>query len=158
MPKWIKTVGIIVAVVLLVAQVYRPERSNPQVDPQRGIHAILSVDPTVTTVFNRACRDCHSNQTVWPWYTSVAPASWLVVSDVRRGRTAMNLSEWGNYTPQQQQKHLKAICSEVTEGEMPALQYIWMHRDAVLNPAEKAAVCQWTRAQAGAAFEPRVED
>ena len=87
---------------IIVVQVYRPERTNPIADPKQGIHAILTVEPQVVSVMSRSCNDCHSNQTTWPWYSQVAPASWLVVSDVNRGRAAVNFSEWRKYSADEQ--------------------------------------------------------
>jgi len=106
-------------VVLAVSQVFRPARTNPPTDPVREIHANETIDPRVAAVLTRSCNDYHSNRTVWPWYSHVAPASWLVVSDVNRGRNALNFSEWSTYGAKQQQEHLGEICKEVAEGEMP---------------------------------------
>jgi hypothetical protein len=139
-------------------QLYRPARTNPAVDPKQEIRGMVSVDPQVTTVLERACNDCHTNRTTWPWYSNVAPASWLLVSDVQRGRAAMNLSEWGKYGAKEQQEHLKAICSEISEGEMPAFQYTIIHREAKLNAAEKAAVCRWTKSVMPGGAQPVIED
>src|SRR5438552_16004132 len=91
---WLKRLSIAFLVLLVAIQVFRPARTNPQIDPKREIHANLAIPPTVTDVLQRSCNDCHSDRTMWPWYTSVAPASWLVVSDVNRGRKALNFSDW----------------------------------------------------------------
>jgi heme-binding protein len=119
MLRWLKRLILPLVVLLLVIQVFRPARTNPPVDPQREMHANLTVDPGVASLFARSCNDCHSNRTVWPWYSEVAPASWLVVSDVNRGRKALNLSEWSMYRLEAQRKHLIEVCKEVSEGEMP---------------------------------------
>jgi hypothetical protein len=131
--------------VLAVAQIFRPARTNPPVDAKREIHANLPVDAYVATTLERACKDCHSHRTVWPWYSHVAPASWLVVSDVNRGRKALNFSEWSVYGPEEQRDHLAEMCKEVTEGEMPGFPYTLMHRDARLSKADIAAVCSWAQ-------------
>lgn len=149
MARRIKILAIVVVTLLLVAQVFRPERTNPPADPKHGIHAILTVDPLTADVMTRSCNDCHSNQTVWPWYSRIAPASWLVVSDVRRGRSALNFSEWSTYNPEERRKHLEGMCEEVSTGEMPAVQYTLIHANARLTPQEKAAVCSWTKGVAG---------
>lgn len=149
MLRRLKILAVMVVILLFAAQLYRPERTNPYADPKQGIHAILTTDPQVVSVMKRSCNDCHSNQTVWPWYSKVAPASWLVVSDVNRGRAAANFSEWSKYSPQEQQKRLEKICSEISDGEMPALQYTLMHPSARLTAAQKSAVCQWTEGLAG---------
>ena len=145
MLRWLKRVILPIVAVLLLVRVFRPARTNPPVDPRHEIHANLSVDPAVADVFARSCNDCHSNRTVWPWYSGVAPVSWLVVSDVKRGRKALNLSEWGMYKAGAQQKHLAEICKEVSEGDMPVLPYKLIHLDAELTKADVGLVCEWTR-------------
>jgi hypothetical protein len=141
-----RTQIVVVAALLLVLaiQLYRPSTTNPISDRTRDIRSVLTVEPQVASVIDRSCSDCHSNQTVWPWYSHVAPASWLVVSDVNRGRAAMNFSDWTKYSAKQQREYLEDICSEISQGEMPAVQYTLMHSEARLTTAEKAAMCRWT--------------
>jgi hypothetical protein len=130
---------------LLVIQLIRPLKRNPPVNPQIELSAVHPVNAEVTAILQRSCSDCHSNRTVWPAYSHVAPASWLVASDVHRGRRAMNFSEWGSYAPGRSQKLLREICTEVTEGEMPGTAYKLMHPSAKLSPAEVQSVCRWTQ-------------
>ena len=143
---WIKRLMLTTLIVLAVSQVFRPAKTNPPIDPKREIQSNLSVDAQVAATLARSCNDCHSNRTVWPWYSHVAPASWLVVSDVNRGRKALNFSEWSAYGAKKQREHLEEICKEVTEGEMPSFSYTLVHRDAILSNADVATVCSWTRA------------
>ena len=145
---WLKRLGIPLLLALLVIQLFQPARTNPPIDPQREVHAFVPADAAAAAVIQRSCNDCHSHSTVWPWYSHVAPASWLVVSDVNRGRKAMNLSDWAAYPPEEQQKHLTEICNEVSEGEMPAFSYTLVHRNARLSQTDIAAVCGWTRSSA----------
>ncbi len=91
--------------------------------------------------------DCHSNQTAWPWYSYVAPVSWLIERDVYRGRNRLNLSEWQQYTMEQQQKLLADIASAVKNREMPLKQYTLVHRDAKLSDAETDLVYGWARVE-----------
>jgi len=91
--------------------------------------------------------DCHSNQTVWPWYSYMAPVSWLVERDVRRGRDHLNLSEWPQYTFQQKQELLADIATAVKNGEMPLRQYTLIHRRARLSEADTDMVYTWARAE-----------
>ncbi len=81
----------------------------------------------------RACFDCHSNETVWPWYSNVAPVSWLLFRDVTEGRQRMNFSDWKNYYL----NDAREISSVITEGEMPPIQYLVMHKNARLSGVEK---------------------
>jgi hypothetical protein len=144
MSTWIKR-SLLVVLVLLVIQLVQPSRTNPLVDSARTIHATVSVDPAVASVFARSCNDCHSNATVWPWYSTVAPVSWLVVSDVKRGRNALNFSDWQSFGPDKQQEILPEICKEVADRDMPTEEYILMHPQAKLSRAEVQSICNWVR-------------
>jgi hypothetical protein len=142
---WLQRLAIALLLVLVAIQLFEPARTNPQIDPKREIHANLAVDPAVASVLRRSCNDCHSHRTVWPWYSHVAPVSWLVVSDVNQGRKGLNFSDWAGYRPEEQQKQLAQICKEVSEGEMPGLSYTLMHRHAKLSTDDVTAICRWTR-------------
>ncbi len=105
----------------------------------------LTMPPEVKALVERSCKDCHSSQTVWPWYSYVAPASWLVERDVRRGRGRMDLSKWPQYSFEQQQKLLADIATVVKNHEMPLTQYAFIHRDARLTDADADILYQWAR-------------
>src|SRR5260370_21785207 len=87
--KIIKLIVVLAAVALIVAQFFRVDRSNPPVASD------LRAPPDVKGILRRACYDCHSNETRWPWYTHVAPVSWLMAYDVHEGRHRLNYSNWG---------------------------------------------------------------
>ncbi len=132
---------------LLLCQLYQPERTNPPVDPSKTVEANLQVSPQVKEIMGRACRDCHTHETRWPWYSYVAPSSWLVAEDVEHAREHMNLSEWAKYDAIQMDKMLDEICEEVEEGGMPLPIYVLMHGEADLTAQERQVVCDWTRAE-----------
>ncbi len=131
-----KTTVVLVAlgVILAGAQLVRPARTNPAADAPLPIG-----DRGVESILRRSCFDCHSNETRWPWYSNVAPASWLVVGDVNEGREAMNFSNWKD-----PKRELRAeICENVREGEMPPTIYLPLHADAGLTDADKKTICDW---------------
>jgi len=146
---WMKRAFWILVVVLLAVQVFRPSRTNPTTDPKHDISAALSVPPDVVAILDRSCNDCHSNRTVWPWYSNVAPVPWLVVVDVNHGRNALNFSEWGMRNPEKNKEILGEICKEVTEREMPGLMYPLMHTAAKLTDVDIQTICRWTQAAQG---------
>ena len=138
---------------VVVTQAFRPTRTNPPIDAKQEMTAALKVDGSVRSIVDRSCNDCHSSRTVWPWYSEVAPVSWLVSSDVNDGRRHMNFSEWGTYPDYKQKDLLSKICKIVTERDMPPLTYLLVHRAARLSDAEREAICSWTKAAAqGAAL------
>ena len=145
MSVWLKRSIWIILGVLILAQAIRPSRTDPPNEAALDISAEAGLLPATMSVFHRACNDCHSNLTVWPRYSSVAPISWLVAYDVRAGRRRMNLSEWGNYTAEHRAKLAQEMCKEVTEGEMPGAMYTLMHPQAKLTSADVQAVCSWSQ-------------
>ncbi len=143
---WVKRVILALVVLFVITQFIRPPRTNPPVDPTLEINASQSAGPAVHSIFVRSCNDCHSNLTVWPWYSSVAPASWLLTYDVNKGRSAMNLSQWGAYSVEKRNDLMREICKEVSNGEMPDSAYTLVHPVARLTDADVQTVCGWTQA------------
>ena len=141
---WVKRIVVWVVAALVVIQVYRPAKTNPPIDPKNEIAANLTMDPATGAFLARACNDCHSNRTVWPWYSNVAPVSWLVASDVNGGRRHMNLSSWAGYPAQKQSKFLDEMCKRVTSGDMPLWFYKPMHPKSWVARADAESLCRWT--------------
>jgi len=158
MKKWLKLSLITLVALVVAAQVVRPARTNPPVDPQKEITAHMQVDPAVMATLSRACNDCHSNRTEWPWYSNVAPVSWLVAHDVNDGREELNFSEWGASKEKEPGKLLGKICSEMTEGKMPMTTYTLIHPQAKLTREEVQNVCRWTNSIASNVSSPAKDD
>jgi hypothetical protein len=129
-------------------QVVRPDRTNPASDPNKALTKRLAVPADVKAILDRSCRNCHSNETVWPWYSNVAPISWNVIGHVNDGRGSMNFSDWPA-GPEEAGELLDAICDEVKKGQMPLPQYTWMHSEAKLTDADRKRLCAWATAAAG---------
>jgi hypothetical protein len=145
MKKTLKLLAIVIIAFFILIQLYRPERYYTEEITSDHITKIITVPSNVESVFKSSCYDCHSNQTRWPWYSAVAPVSWFVISDVTRGRKKMNFSEWGTYSKDKQSIKLDKICDEITEGEMPLKQYLYLHKDAVLSQEQKNILCTWSK-------------
>jgi hypothetical protein len=126
---------------LVVAQFFRIDRTNPPV--AQDVAAPRDIDG----LLRRACYDCHSNETVWPWYSQIAPVSWLLARDVREGRRELNFSTWDAYDPMRKAKKLKESADEAAEGGMPPWFYVAVHREAALSPADVERLRAWTAAE-----------
>lgn len=124
------------------AQAVRPERTNPPSTP--GASLLAHATPEVSAILNRACRDCHSNDTRWPWYTNVSPTSWFVVNHVKHGREHFNYSEWASIDEDEQDSLLGGMCNLTGRGRMPLPSYLIVHREAKLSPADVKTLCAWT--------------
>jgi hypothetical protein len=143
MRKKLKWAAIILVILFVAAQFFQPDRSNPPVDESKTIYASLNVPPEVKAIFERSCYDCHSNNTNWPWYSYIAPTSWLTASDVKTGRTNLNLSTWGTYKRSRQINKLDQISDQLGDDKMPLKKYRLMHPNAALSKAEVDMVCAW---------------
>jgi hypothetical protein len=103
------------------------------------------ISPSVRAVLDRSCRDCHSDATRYPWYSYVPPVSLLIASDVSRGRSHLNFSNWSEYSLVRRERDLSEIANQVRDGGMPLTQYLWVHRDARLTASDREAIFQWTQ-------------
>jgi hypothetical protein len=141
--KWIFG-ALVVAFVLL--QLTNPARTNPPV--VSDLMATNAPPPSVAALLHAACYDCHSYETKWPWYSRIAPASWLVASDVNEGRHHLNLSDWPATRPDWQVRRLENMSEEIQSGEMPPKKYTLIHADARLTDSQRKTLTDWLDAQA----------
>jgi hypothetical protein len=129
---------------VLAAQLVRPDRTNPPIDPGRTIRAQPGSTAALVAVLDRSCGDCHSNGTVWRWYAKIAPLSWLMASGVREGRKVVNFSEWTAYPPEQRRALLVASCRAARAGSMPGA-YAWLRPETRLSPLDVETICAASR-------------
>ena len=140
-------IAILALVAFLTAiQFVQPKRTNPSSDPSRALTAHVQVPVQVHALLQRGCGDCHSNRTVWPWYSRVAPISWVVTDDVNEGRKHMNFDDWeAQQSPKQANDHIVDVCKELTEKGMPPFSYRLAHRELRLKAQEITVLCSWSR-------------
>ncbi len=140
MRKW-KVAALVLVIAAAAIQLYRPARTNPPADPNASFEAVVKPPPGAAAVLERSCRDCHSYRTAWPWYSGVAPASWMVARDVTEGRARLNLSKWDIYGPEMSGLRVGQMCRAMANGEMPPKYYTPLHPQARPGEAGVAAVC-----------------
>ncbi len=140
--KW-----VLIAAVLIQFIPFGHTHTNP---PQTGEPAWNS--PATRALIHRACFDCHSNETVWPWYSNFAPVSWLLQRDVNEGRSHLNFTQWN--LPQ---KHAKDVAAEVKQGDMPPWFYLPMHQGARLTDVEKQALMDGAEKSLGPQAAPKAQ-
>jgi len=139
MKKWVFRPAAALGAAFIAIQFLPVERSNPPV----ASDAIMTAE--LKTVMRRACYDCHSNETVWPWYSHVAPFSRIVAKDVREGRRELNFSEWNQYPENRKARKLKEIVEQVEKNKMPQWYYVVMHPDAKLSASDKEMILKWAK-------------
>lgn len=136
---------IAVGLVLVGIQLVPIPRENPPVTAE------IAVPAEVRAILEGSCYDCHSNETVWPWYSRVAPASWLVYKDVKKGRDELNFSEWGEYSDRRRNRKLEEVEEKIREKEMPLKIYLPLHPEAALSVADAETLIEWSRSEREAA-------
>ena len=105
------------------------------------------VDAETVRILQRSCQNCHSQNTDWPWYSYIAPVSWLIEKDVHQARSHMNLSGWGLYSLEEKQDLLSVLAAAVRSRQMPPPRYTLMHRSAKLSEPERERIYQWARGE-----------
>ena len=145
--QFVRKVALVLVAGACAIQLVRPARTNPPTDPARTLMAVTHAPVEVQSVLQRGCRDCHSHDTRWPWYSNVAPISWLVIDDVNHGRRHFNYSDWAQYDRDKIPQLLKDICEQTRKGDMPLSTYLWMHTDARLSDREVSVLCDWSDAE-----------
>jgi hypothetical protein len=143
--KTLKWTGIILAVALIGMQFYHPAKNINPVTGPNDIIAAYGVPENVTTTLHKACYDCHSNNTNYPWYNNIQPVAMFLADHVKEGKEELNFSEFGSFSPKRKLKKLKEIIKEVEGNEMPLDSYTWIHNEAVLTPEEKQALIEWAK-------------
>ena len=148
MMRTLKSIAALLAVAVIVVQVGTEHRAA--VEPRnRGLRLSSNSEPL--QVLLRACGNCHSNHTDWPWYSHVAPVSWWIARHVREGREKLDFSEWETYSTMQKRDKLESMCGLISTGRMPPRMYTAMHPEAKLTDENKKAVCAWVKEQTIAA-------
>jgi hypothetical protein len=143
--KVLKWAAVVVLLLFVGAQFYRPDRTNPPVDERKTMRANTQMTPEVEAVLRRSCNDCHSSETVWPWYSNVSPASWFLKNHVEDGRRQLSFSEWATYPKRKRERKLHEMCEQVEAGEMPLKTYLPLHPSARLSDEDRRVVCEWTK-------------
>ena len=141
--------GKVVVIVLAILVVGSAARSHwRHLDGQESERAALNlgadVPVPVMSMLRRACFDCHSEETRWPWYSALPVASWLIEHDVEEGRSQINFSRWAQYNAFDRADKLDKICELVTNRKMPLWPYRLLHSDARLSDADVKTLCAWT--------------
>ena len=133
----VKKILIGVVILLVVIQFFGPEKTNPQV------RADLIADVSVKTILKTSCYDCHSNETVYPWYSNIVPVSYFLMSHINEGREHLNFSDWENLDSLKKEKLRKEIWEEVEKNKMPLSSYLKLHTEAELDETQKEVIKKW---------------
>ncbi len=148
MKKKLKWIFAAFVGVFALMQLANPPRTNPPVAAGHDLMATNPPPPEIATLLHHACYDCHSDETKWPWYSHIAPVSWLVANDVSRGRERLNFSDWPRALPERAAKRLERMSEEVDYKEMPPAKYTLLHPEARLTAGQREKLIHWAYQEA----------
>jgi len=143
MKKYFKLKYLIILLILI--QLYRPTKNKSTEVSPNSIFTTEIVPQDVQQILKTSCYDCHSNNTVYPWYNNIAPVSWWLDNHISEGKKELNFDEWGTYSLKRKNHKLKGIKKLLEKGEMPLESYLWIHHNAKLSKSQVKTVVDWAR-------------
>ena len=139
-----KRILLIIVIILIAIQFIRPQKNIHSGGQPSDISSIYTVPANVDTILIHACKDCHSNNTRYPWYNRVQPIAWFLDNHVRDGKKSFNLNEFTTYPAWRQYDKISEVKKQIDKGEMPLSSYTWIHTNAKLTDAQKNTVMVWS--------------
>ena len=140
----LKKIGLALVVVLVVLQAFKPEK-NISNDHSKNIATLYPVSKEVDAILVKACNDCHSNNTKYPWYAGVQPLAWWINDHIEDGQKHFNLDDFANYKLRKQYHKMEEVIEQVKEGEMPLESYSLIHGEAKLTQEERVVLTNWAQ-------------
>jgi hypothetical protein len=147
MKRALKIIVVVLFAGFIVIQFIRPDMTNPPVVAEQTLEASTQIPENVKTILSRSCADCHTNNTVYPWYAQISPFSWFLAFHIDDGRAHLNFSEWAKLEDRRKKRKLEEVCEQVETREMPLPSYLWIHTDATMSDEEIRILCDWTKAE-----------
>jgi hypothetical protein len=144
--KALKWILLVFAAAVLIVQFIRPEKNTSKELSSTALTQHFQVPQTIQSVLQRSCNDCHSNNTVYPWYAEIQPLGWWLNKHIRDGKRGVNFDEYAGYRLMKQYRRFNDIIEQVQEDKMPLPSYLIIHRYAKLTVAEKNELVQWCTA------------
>jgi hypothetical protein len=141
----LKKIGFGLAILLVLLQFVRPNKNVSEGKQANHIANKYAVPAEVETILQKACYDCHSNNTRYPWYVNIQPVGLWMGRHVDEGKGEMNFDEFLTYSPKKAKHKMEECIDMIKEGEMPLGSYTWIHKDAVLTAEEKSTLTSWAQ-------------
>ncbi|WP_010517569.1 heme-binding domain-containing protein [Croceivirga radicis] len=138
-----RKIALALLVVFIAMQLYRPDKNIAEGDVVAAFEAETMPSAAVKTILAQNCYDCHSNNTVYPWYAEVAPISYMIANHVDEGKEHFNVSDWSNWDFRKKDHKLDELIEEVEEGHMPESSYTWLHGN--MSEAEVESLISWAK-------------
>jgi|TARA_R110002012_G_scaffold143035_2_gene301132 exonuclease VII small subunit len=143
--KVLKIIAWIALGALVVIQFFPTDKNESYTTPETDFVLVNKVPSEIENQLMQSCYDCHSNNTVYPWYSKIQPAAWFLEDHIKEGKAELNFNEWDNYSDRRKKSKLRSIIKQIESGEMPLDSYTLIHRDAIFSEKEKEAVLNYMK-------------
>lgn len=144
--KILKRTVQLLLLAFIVIQFIRPEKNKSEGISENDISKLYAVPTDVQSILKTSCNDCHTNNTVYPWYAQIQPVAWWLADHVKHGKGELNFSEFAGYSLRKQYHKLEEVDEMVNKNEMPLDSYLWVHKDAKLSTEQKQIITNWSKA------------
>jgi hypothetical protein len=141
--KILKRILIVVILGVVIIQFFHPRKNQSAIAATNHINKLYPVPENVNIILIKACNDCHSNNTVYPWYNNIQPVAWWLESHINDGKKHFNIDEFATYRIARQYKKMQDCIDEIKQGDMPLESYTWIHKEAKLTNEEKEIIYHW---------------
>lgn len=142
-----KKILVIVLVAFVMIQFFPIDKTNPPVDKGMDFIGIKNIKPEIASTIRTSCYDCHSNETKYPWYSSIAPTSWWLKNHIDEGRSHLNFSIFATYEPKRQIHKMEECVEMLEKHEMPLESYYLGHQDAKLTDAQRQELIKYFKTE-----------
>lgn len=139
----LKKILLFLLAALVIIQFIHPKKNKSEGNQPNAVASVYAIPTDVNEILVKTCNDCHTNNTVYPWYSKIQPVDWWLDKHVKDGKRELNLDEYTHRPLRYQYHKMEEIAEQVKEGEMPLDSYTWMHKDAKLTEAEKNKLIAW---------------
>ena len=141
--KILRVFLIVLLAAFVIIQFFHPKKNKAEGPQPNYIGNTFAVSADVKGILTKACNDCHSNNTRYPWYSKIQPVDWWMNGHIKKGKKGLNLDEYTNRRLRYQYRKMEDIIEQLKEGEMPLNSYTWIHKKAILTPDEKKILTDW---------------
>ena len=140
-----KKILLVLLVLLIIIQFIHPSRNISKGEQPNNISRAFNVPTEVRTVLDKACMDCHSNNTRYRWYFKIQPLDWWLTHHINEGKQELNFDEYANKPLRYQYHKMESTVDQIKKDEMPLNSYVWVHKDAILTDSEKNVLISWAQ-------------
>lgn len=152
----IKKILIVLLLVLVIIQFIKPEKNLSAASSPNDIFTHYQTPDSTKQLIKTVCYDCHSNNTVYPWYSEVQPVAWWLNNHIKEAKSEINFSEFATFAPKKADHKMEEVMEEVKEEEMPLKSYSIIHKNARLTDAQRLTIINWTK-QIRAQIQPNIK-